>query len=301
MSRPTLAEYQSEIDSLLETIGEIEDPDLQEVLLGNMAELELRHSIASCQKCALHSQCTLPVPFSGTPDSLSRGFSILGVGEAPGAEDDKQGEPFAAASGQLLGRTLKAIGLHIDGLANVVSCHSSKVPTRNETLACRPNLAAQIKHFRPWLTICFGAAPLAAMRKDLRITRDHGVFFRSRYLKNIVCENPGNCFFEGVEWHCGCSPSMAIAVYHPSYVLRNSRLKTPEAKEIRESFVTDLKHIAAVIQCREMLGAEVMATIADEAIHQAPYIPGDPVATKKAREIYLNKLDSMDPSDDIPF
>lgn len=299
MNRAKPEDYQSEIDSILESLSEVDDEEIQSTLLEQIEDLEVKKSIVSCSSCSLRNAggCTLPVPFSGSRLEAGRGFSVIGLGEAPGAEEDAQGEPFVGASGKLLRKTLNAVGLQLDGLVNTVSCRppSNRTPNVQEIRACKSNLKNQISRFSPWLTICFGAVSLQSVAPELRITRDHGVFFTSKFLKLCSsCKNPGNCFFEGVEEHCGCRQSLGIGIYHPSYVLRHSRINSPESKKIREDFVYDLKHAAMAVQCRELLGANVVAGIIEEAMDAAPYIPGNPAKTEEKKKLYLQRLEEME-------
>lgn len=136
--------------------------------------LELRERILDCTACELHSTSCGPVPFSG-PAPAS--FAI--VGEAPGAEEDKGGQPFVGRSGQLLRKYLVDAGLEPDQafICNTVSCFPHGTPSPASIAACRQNLRDQLDFARVSTILTLGSVALGAFRPDLRMTAAHGQTF----------------------------------------------------------------------------------------------------------------------------
>ncbi|MDP2829552.1 MAG: uracil-DNA glycosylase [Sulfuricellaceae bacterium] len=117
---------------------------------------ELSEAVASCQSCRLHETRNRTVLGSGDPNA-----NWLFVGEAPGAEEDKQGDPFVGQAGKLLDNMLAAIklkrGLNVY-IANTVKCRppGNRNPEADETSACAPWLARQIELIQPKIIIALG-------------------------------------------------------------------------------------------------------------------------------------------------
>lgn len=126
----------------------------------------------------------------------------LFVGEGPGAEEDKRGEPFVGPAGQLLDAMLAAIGLARGQgvyIANAVKCRppQNRTPTPDEISACRPYLERQIDLLKPRLIVLLGkAAVQAVLGKDEAMARLRGEVFAYRGIP-------------------------VIATYHPAYYLRS--------------------------------------------------------------------------------
>lgn len=139
-----------------------------------MNRLELRERILGCEACDLHATSSGPVPFSGpTPAD----FAI--VGEAPGADEDKGGEPFIGRAGQLLRHHLGEAGLDVARafICNTVSCYPNGTPRPASIGACRQNLWDQLALARVSMILALGSVALASFRPDLRITMAHGQTF----------------------------------------------------------------------------------------------------------------------------
>ncbi|MCG2634236.1 MAG: uracil-DNA glycosylase, partial [Gammaproteobacteria bacterium] len=116
---------------------------------------ELQTTAANCQACALHRGRNQVVFGSG-----SQSADWLFVGEGPGAEEDRQGQPFVGRAGQLLTAMLKAIGLRRSQvyIANVVKCRppENRNPTPDEMEACAPLLKRQIELLKPRVIVALG-------------------------------------------------------------------------------------------------------------------------------------------------
>jgi DNA polymerase len=129
---------------------------------------------AGCTRCPLASTRTQVVFGAGSPHA-----DLMFVGEAPGFHEDKQGEPFVGAAGQLLGKLLAGIGLTREDvyIANVLKCRppGNRDPHPDEIEACESHLFRQIELIRPRVVATLGNfATKLLSGKPLGITRVHG-------------------------------------------------------------------------------------------------------------------------------
>jgi DNA polymerase len=136
---------------------------------------QLRERVAACTRCALSKTRTQTVFGVGDPNA-----DWLIVGEAPGAEEDRRGEPFVGRAGQLLNSMLRAIGLAREQvyIANVLKCRppGNRDPGPAESAECLPYLERQIGLLRPKIMLAVGRiaaqnllktdAPLARLRQQ---------------------------------------------------------------------------------------------------------------------------------------
>ena len=136
---------------------------------------QLRARVAACTRCALSRTRTQTVFGTG-----SRQAQWFVVGEAPGAEEDRRGEPFVGRAGQLLNSMLRAIGLAREQvyIANVLKCRppGNRDPAASECAACLPYLERQIELLNPRIMLAVGRiaaqnllhldAPLARLRQQ---------------------------------------------------------------------------------------------------------------------------------------
>lgn len=115
----------------------------------------LARTVSCCTQCKLHSTRTQTVFGVG-----NRRASWLFVGEAPGADEDRQGEPFVGRAGQLLNAMLFALGLKREEvyIANVLKCRppGNRDPQPDEVEKCEPFLIQQIDLIRPKLIVALG-------------------------------------------------------------------------------------------------------------------------------------------------
>ena len=118
----------------------------------------LQAAVAGCTACALHATRTQTV--FGTGD---RNADWMVVGEAPGADEDRQGEPFVGRAGQLLDNMLRAIGLQRGQvyIANVIKCRppNNRNPHAGEIAQCLGYLRRQVELVQPKLILVVGASP----------------------------------------------------------------------------------------------------------------------------------------------
>lgn len=157
----------------------------------------LRQAVLTCTRCDLHRTRTQGVFGVGDPHA-----EWLIVGEAPGAEEDKQGEPFVGQAGRLLDAMLASIGLKRGEnvyIANVLKSRPPKNrdPSPQEVAACLPYLERQIDLIQPRLILALGRfAAQSLLVTDTAIGRLRGQVHRYRGVPLIV-------------------------TYHPAYLLRN--------------------------------------------------------------------------------
>ena len=162
----------------------------------------LRRQCLACRECPLCRTRTNVVFGVGDPES-----ELMFIGEGPGENEDRQGEPFVGAAGKLLDDMLEMIDLDRSRvyIANVVKCRPprNRDPLGEEQAACRHWLEAQREIIRPKLIVCLGRIAAAAVIKpDFKITREHGAWF-------------------------DIDGARAMAMYHPAALLRDSS-KRPE-------------------------------------------------------------------------
>ena len=115
----------------------------------------LRDQVKQCRKCGLRAGCTQTVFGAGDEQA-----DVLVIGEAPGADEDRQGEPFVGRAGQLLNAMLLAMGFKREAvfIANIVKCRppNNRDPKPEEALSCEPYLLRQIELIRPKLILSVG-------------------------------------------------------------------------------------------------------------------------------------------------
>jgi DNA polymerase len=173
---------------------------------GSKAEqlAHLRERASVCVKCAHLAARRHTVVFGvGSPEAR-----LMFVGEAPGEEEDLQGEPFVGRAGQLLTKMLQAMGLEREQvyIANIVKCRpdmpagapGNRKPTRQEMEACVPFLRAQIDVVRPVVMVAMGATAVEGLLGPIgTIGKLRGSFLEYR-------------------------GTPLMPTYHPSYLLRNA-------------------------------------------------------------------------------
>ncbi|GBG15507.1 DNA polymerase bacteriophage-type [Novimethylophilus kurashikiensis] len=158
---------------------------------------ELKQAVAACEACSLASTRTQTV--FGVGDEHAE---WLFVGEAPGAEEDKRGEPFVGAAGQLLDNMLGAIQLKRGEnvyIANVLKCRppQNRDPQGEEVVKCDPFLKRQVELIKPKLIVALGRF---AAQSVLATEQSIGA------LRGKLHD------YHGVP---------VIVTYHPAYLLRN--------------------------------------------------------------------------------
>ena len=137
----------------------------------------LRASCLACTRCGLREGCS-GVVFGVGPAPAD----ILFIGEGPGEQEDRLGEPFVGPAGKLLDDYLCAVGIARESvyIANIVKCRPprNRDPLPEEQEACIPWLRQQTKLVRPKIIVCLGRiAAMRIIKPDFRITREHGQWF----------------------------------------------------------------------------------------------------------------------------
>ena len=185
---------------------------------------ELAACVAACTRCELHQGRTQTV--FGVGDREAR---VLVIGEAPGAEEDRRGEPFVGRAGQLLNAMLAAVGMARETvyIANILKCRppQNRDPKAEEVLACSPYLERQIALIEPTLILAVGRiaaqnllqveTPIGRMRGKLHSYGDRSI--------------------------------PVVVTYHPAYLLRSPGEK-------RKAW-DDLRFALATLRAREALRA----------------------------------------------
>ncbi len=135
------------------------------IAAGPLAEVdwpELKQKVTDCELCALHSGCNQTVFGTGKENS-----EWMFIGEAPGEDEDRTGEPFTGHAGRLLGNMLLAIGLKRENvyIANVIKCRppEDRHPHVAEVHACLPYLKRQIELVKPKLIVALGKTAASAL------------------------------------------------------------------------------------------------------------------------------------------
>ncbi len=158
----------------------------------------LEQAVASCRACGLCQRRTNTV--FGVGD---RNADVMFIGEGPGADEDRKGEPFVGRAGQLLNRMLAAAGFVRQQvyIANIVKCRppNNRDPNVDEAAACRSYLDRQIALVQPRLIVCLGRVP-------------------SSNLLNTT-ESIGR--LRGRLHRYGSAGTPLLVTYHPSYYLRS--------------------------------------------------------------------------------
>lgn len=163
---------------------------------------QLYGAIHDCQKCPLGATRTHLVFGVGNPHA-----EIMFIGEAPGADEDRLGEPFVGRAGQLLNKILAAMKLKREDIyiANILKCRppNNRDPQPDEAETCEPYLHKQIKLINPKIICCLGriaAQRLLQTNMSLGQMRDRWFDYRGNLL---------------------------MVTYHPAALLRSNQYKRP--------------------------------------------------------------------------
>ena len=183
----------------------------------------VRDRVCGCTKCAhLASSRTQTVFGVGNPNA-----EIMFIGEAPGADEDQQGEPFVGRAGQLLTKIIKAMGFAREDvyIANILKCRpdmpagsfGNRAPTPAEMQMCRPYLVEQIDIIQPKVLVALGAVAVEGLLGSRGAMRE----LRGR-------------------WHSYNGTPLMIT-YHPAYLLRNQ--SPSEKRKVWEDMLQVLERL----------------------------------------------------------
>jgi len=169
----------------------------------------IREDLGDCTRCRLHQQGRKQIVFGvGNPKA-----ELMFIGEAPGADEDQQGEPFVGRAGQLLNNMIKAMGLRREDvyIANIIKCRppGNRTPEHDECEPCSPFLMRQIAVIKPKVIVALGAVAaktLLAINAPMSELRGHWYDFRGTRL---------------------------AVTYHPAFLLRDPRQKKEAWKDLQ--------------------------------------------------------------------
>lgn len=169
----------------------------------------IREDLGDCTRCPLHKQGRKQIVFGvGNPCA-----DLMFIGEAPGADEDMQGEPFVGRAGQLLNNMIKAMGLRREEvyIANIIKCRppANRTPEREECETCSPFLFRQIEVIKPKSIVALGA--VAA--------------------KTLLAINAPMAELRG-RWYDFRGTRLAVT-YHPAFLLRDPRQKKEAWKDLQ--------------------------------------------------------------------
>lgn len=170
----------------------------------------LAQEVRGCTRCGLHADRTQTVFGVGPPDA-----DWMVIGEAPGADEDRQGEPFVGRAGKLLNSMLLAVGLRREQvyIANMIKCRppGNRDPRPDEVNECRGYLKRQIALIKPKLILVVGriaAQHLLRTDKPLSALRGH-------------------------RWTLPGADYPVVVTYHPAYLLRSPEQKAQSWQDLR--------------------------------------------------------------------
>jgi DNA polymerase len=161
----------------------------------------IAEEVRGCTRCGLHEQRNQTVFARGNPFA-----ELCFVGEGPGADEDRLGEPFVGAAGQLLDRMIAAMGYHRDEvyICNVVKCRppNNRKPEPVEMASCMPYLTQQLALVQPKVIVALGATAMQGMMGTTEgITRMRG------------------------KWKLYKGSIPVMPTFHPAYLLRQPAAK----------------------------------------------------------------------------
>ena len=192
---------------------------------------ELQKRALSCVKCPHLASSRKNVVFGvGGIDA-----QLMFVGEAPGADEDEQGEPFVGRAGQLLTKIIQATGLSRADvyIANILKCRpdtpgqsaGNRKPTPDEMATCIPYLHEQIDLIRPKVIVALGATAVdGLLGKTVGITKLRG------------------------NWQTYRGTPL-MPTYHPAYLLRNQSLS--EKRKVWEDFLKVMEKLEMPISTKQ--------------------------------------------------
>lgn len=190
---------------VVETTPErIAPPDDREAALAALSA-----SVSQCVRCQELAETRTQTVFGvGNPEA-----KVMFIGEAPGADEDRQGEPFVGKAGQLLTKIIEACGWTREEIyiCNILRCRppGNRNPTDEEANNCREYLDGQISTIDPDYIVCWGSvAAKNLLGQETPIGRMRGKFFEYGRAK-VMC------------------------TYHPSYLLRNPAAKKPVWEDMK--------------------------------------------------------------------
>ncbi|WDT79496.1 MAG: uracil-DNA glycosylase [Candidatus Manganitrophus sp.] len=184
---------------------------------------EVRDEIGDCRRCKLCSTRKNIVFGTGNPHA-----ALMFVGEAPGADEDAQGQPFVGRAGQLLTKMIEAMGLSRETvyIANIIKCRppENRNPQPDEIAACSPFLLKQIEAIRPKVICALGTfSAQTLLETQQKISALRGKFHD----------------YHGVK---------LLPTFHPAYLLRNPNEKKTVWEDLKK-IMEELKNETFIVDC----------------------------------------------------
>ncbi len=194
-------------------VGHADQPGSDDFLDDGVSRLDwagLEARVTQCQACELHKTRIQTVFGVGKRDA-----DLLVIGEAPGADEDRKGEPFVGRAGQLLNAMLKAIGLQREQvyIANILKCRppGNRDPRVEEVVHCAPFLQRQVGLIKPRAILAVGAvAAKNLLQSDEAVGRLRGRVHQ----------------YNGIP---------VVVTYHPAYLLRSPDQKAKAWHDLQKA------------------------------------------------------------------
>ncbi len=196
------------VESVVESVAQVVVPTTPDVDVSQLDWPELQSTVTSCTACALHESRTNTVFGVGNHQA-----QVMVIGEAPGADEDQQGEPFVGRAGQLLNNMLLAIGYKHEQvyIANILKCRppDDRDPLPEEVEQCGSYLKQQIAMVKPKVILAVGRiAAHNLMKVETPIGKMRGKLHQ----------------YEGTP---------VVVTYHPAYLLRKPSDKPKSWDDLR--------------------------------------------------------------------
>ena len=202
----------SNLESLKCRIEELKSEGIEYIYKNNVKDTNLTDmslSIQGCSKCKLSSSRTNIVFGTGNPCA-----SLVFVGEAPGENEDLQGEPFVGRAGQLLTKMIEAMGFSRADvyICNVIKCRppSNRNPEKDEIESCEPFLKKQLEIIKPKIIVGLGTYACQTLLQTQEIMSK----IRGKWQQ-----------YENIDF---------MPTFHPAYLLRNPSSKKLVWEDLQE-------------------------------------------------------------------
>jgi len=178
---------------------------MEETLINNAQSLtEIEKLVSECERCSLYKTKIKDVPGVGSEKA-----DVMFIGEAPGKDEDIQGEPFVGAAGKFLTEMIENIGWKRSDvyIVNVLKHRppNNRDPLAEEADACWPFLKRQIEIIQPKLIVFLGRHAMNRFFPNLQISKVHGQAFRKDYINK---------------------KQVFLALYHPAAALYNGGMRS---------------------------------------------------------------------------
>ena len=179
---------------------------------------QITKQVRTCKKCRLHRTRKKAVPGSGPKNP-----KVVFIGEAPGYNEDQQGEPFVGRSGKFLDNLLSLVGMTRDSvwIGNVIKCRppENRDPHVDELRSCAPYLKLQLRELNPKLVCPLGRFAAAHFLPGIKISEAHG---KPQKVKGFII----------------------LPLYHPAAGLRSTKV----AQALKKDFLKIPKVLSGEIE-----------------------------------------------------